>query len=174
MPLDNAQILGVLMPWRTRLSAAAWIVTRDAHAAEDIFQTVAVKAMSTHVAFEAEAALVSWAFIAMRHAAIDWRRRRSREEVGIEAGLLDRLDADWIARGPEGGRLAALRECLEDVPAESRRVLELRYADGLGCAEVAAAVGVRLDAVYKRLSRVHSTLRQCVEGKLIEAKGAIR
>jgi DNA-directed RNA polymerase specialized sigma24 family protein len=60
------------------------------------------------------------------------------------------------------------------VPAESRRVLELRYADGLGCAEVAAAVGVGLDAVYKRLSRLHTTLRQCVEGKLIEAKGAHR
>jgi DNA-directed RNA polymerase specialized sigma24 family protein len=53
-------------------------------------------------------------------------------------------------------------------------VLELRYADGLGCAEVAAAVGVGLDAIYKRLSRLHATLRQCVEGKLIEAKGGIR
>jgi RNA polymerase sigma-70 factor (ECF subfamily) len=174
MPLDHAQILRALMPWRTRLSAAAWIVTRDAHAAEDIFQAVAVKAISTDVVFEAEAALVSWAFIAMRHAAIDWQRRRSREEVGIEAGLLDRVDAEWIERGPEGERLAALRECLERVPADSRRVLELRYADGLDCAEVAAAVGVGLDAVYKRLSRLHATLRQCVEGKLIESKGAIR
>jgi DNA-directed RNA polymerase specialized sigma24 family protein len=60
------------------------------------------------------------------------------------------------------------------VPAESRRVLELRYADGLGCAEVAAAVGVGLDAIYKRLSRLHATLRQCVEGKLIEPKGGNR
>jgi hypothetical protein len=41
-------------------------------------------------------------------------------------------------------------------------------------AEVAAAVGVGLDAVYKRLSRLHAALRQCVEGKLIEAKGAHR
>jgi RNA polymerase sigma-70 factor, ECF subfamily len=174
MPLDHAQILRVLMPWRTRLSAAAWLVTHDAHAAEDIFQAVAVKAISTDVVFEAEAALVSWAFIAMRHAAIDWQRRRSREEVGLEAGLLDRVDAEWIERGPEVGRLAALRECLEGVPAESRRVLELRYADGLGCAEVAAAVGVGLDAIYKRLSRLHATLRQCVEGKLIEPKGGNR
>ena len=174
MTLDNAQILRVLMPWRTRLSAAAWLVTHDAHAAEDIFQSVVVKAISTNVAFEAEAALVSWAFIAMRHTAIDWQRRRSREEVGLEGSLLDRVDAEWIERGPEGGRLAALRECLEGVPAESRRVLELRYADGLGCAEVAAAVGMGLDAVYKRLSRLHATLRQCVEGKLIEAEGAHR
>ncbi len=174
MPLDNPQILRALMPWRTRLSAAAWIVTRDAHAAEDIFQTVAVKAISTEVVFEAEAALVSWAFIAMRHAAIDWMRRRSREEVGIEAGLLDRVDAEWIERGPEGGRLAALRECLEGVPVESRRLLDLRYADGLSCAEVAARLGLALDAVYKRLSRLHATLGQCVEGKLIEAKGAHR
>jgi RNA polymerase sigma-70 factor (ECF subfamily) len=162
------------MPWRTRLSAAAWLVTRDAHAAEDIFQMVAVKAIATEVSFEVEAALVSWAFIAMRHAAIDWVRKRSREEVGLEDGLLDRLDTEWMERRPEGGRLAALRACLEELPAKSRRVLELRYADGMGCAEVAAAVGVGLDAVYKRLSRLHTTLRQCVEGKLIEARGANR
>jgi len=174
MPLDHTQILRTLMPWRSRLSAAAWLVTRDTHAAEDIFQTVAVKAIATEVSFEAEAALVSWAFIAMRHAAIDWMRRRSREELGIEAGVLDRIDAEWMEQRPDGERLTALRECLEEIPGDSRRVLELRYAEGLGCAEVAARVGLGLDAVYKRLSRLHATLRQCVEGKVIEARGAIR
>ena len=42
------------MRWRTRLSAAAWLVVRDAHAAEDIFQNVAVKAMTREARFEAE------------------------------------------------------------------------------------------------------------------------
>ena len=54
------------MKGRTRLSGAAWVVMRDAHAAEDIFQNVALKAMTRDVSFENEAALMSWTFITAR------------------------------------------------------------------------------------------------------------
>lgn len=174
MPLDQPSILRTLMQWRTRLAAAAWLVTRDAHAAEDIFQTVAVRAIAGDAAFDAEAALVSWAFVCTRHAAIDWSRRRRREAVGIDAAVLERVEAEWIGVGADDVRLAALRACLEAVPEASRRLLRLRYADGRGCAEVAERLGAGLDAVYKRLSRLHAALRRCVEGKLAAAGGADR
>ena len=38
--------------------------------------------------------------------------------------------------------------------------------DALDARRVADRLGITLDAVYKRLSRLHLTLRQCVEGKL--------
>lgn len=174
MPLDQPAILRTLMQWRTRLVAAAWLVTRDAHAGEDIFQTVAVRAIAGDATFDAEAALVSWAFVCTRHAAVDWSRRRRREEVGIDTGILDRVEAEWIAAGTDEARLAALRACLEAVPEASRRLLRLRYADGRGCAEVAERVGAGLDTVYKRLSRLHAALRRCIDGKLAAAGGADR
>jgi hypothetical protein len=62
--LSESDILQTLMKWRTRVSAAAWIVLRDAHAAEDIFQNVPLKAMTREVSFETESALISWAFAA--------------------------------------------------------------------------------------------------------------
>jgi len=75
MNLSEQEILQALMKWRTRLSAAAWVVVNDAHAAEDIFQNVALKAMTREVSFETESALLSWAFISARREGIDWRRR---------------------------------------------------------------------------------------------------
>ncbi|MCY2954625.1 MAG: hypothetical protein NTU53_22065 [Planctomycetota bacterium] len=39
--LYEQEILQMLMKWRTRVSAAAWVVVPDAHAAEDNFQNVA-------------------------------------------------------------------------------------------------------------------------------------
>jgi DNA-directed RNA polymerase specialized sigma24 family protein len=44
--LSEHDILKRLMGQRDRVSAAAWLVVRDAHAAEDIFQNVALKAMT--------------------------------------------------------------------------------------------------------------------------------
>lgn len=168
MPLTEEEILAALMRWRTRLSAAAWLVVRDAHAAEDIFQNVAVKAMTREARFEAEGALVSWAFITARREGIDWLRRHRREVVTPEADILDLLDAEFqsVPSPARGGRLEALESCLEAVPESSRRLLRLRYFDGRSCEEVAAELGVGLDAVYKRVSRLHEALRDCVNGRL--------
>ena len=43
------------MQSRERISAAAWLVVKDAHVAEDIFQNTVLKAVTKDVSFEAEA-----------------------------------------------------------------------------------------------------------------------
>lgn len=165
--LSDPQILQVLMRLRTRVSAAAWVVVRDAHAAEDIFQNVALKAMTREVSFETDSALRSWAFITARREGIDWLRRH-RREAGLDADVLDLLEREWQAApgAADGARIDALRDCLESAPEASRHLLKLRYFDGYSCEEVARQMGVGLDAVYKRVSRLHRSLKECVEGKL--------
>lgn len=167
MMLTEAQILQCLMAARTRLSAAVWLVVRDTHGAEDIFQNVTLKAMAGRATFETDAALLSWAFITARREAIDWIRRCRRETVGLDDGLLDLLDREWRVASPvQSARLDALAECLQSTSGEARELLRLRYDEGHSCEEVAARVGLGLDAVYQRLSRLHRRLRECVEGKM--------
>ena len=165
--LTEAHILQSLMQARTRLSAAAWLVVRDTHAAEDIFQNVTLKAMTGRATFGSEASLLSWAFITARREGLDWLRRHQRETVGLEDGVLDLLDRDWQSAATVSSvRGEALVECLEALPAAARQLLRLRYDEGRSCEEVAARIGLGLDAVYQRLSRLHRSLHQCVEGKL--------
>lgn len=158
----------VLFAARSRLSAAAWVIARDAQAAEDIFQNVALKALTKEVSFEHEGALLSWATLSARREAIDWQRKRRPEVRVLDEDVLELLDAEHRrGQGPaESGRVAALRDCLENVPDASRRLLELRYFEGRSCDEVAGAVGIGLDAVYQRLSRLHRQLKSCVEDRM--------
>ena len=168
MQLTEAQILQTLMQARTRISAAAWLVVRDAHAAEDIFQNVALKALTRQVSFPSAAAVLSWASVTARREGIDWLRRTRRESPALDDTLLDLLDRDWApsSESDPGPRSDALRECLEDLPQDAQRLLGLRYADGRSGEEIATALRLELNAVYKRLSRLHLALRHCVEGKL--------
>ena len=86
----------------------------------------------------------------------------------LEADTIATLHDEWArdTLAPTDQRADALEDCLGEVPEQARLLLRLRYTDGLACGEVAARLGLNLDAVYKRLSRLHLTLRQCVEGKL--------
>jgi len=88
MSLQEQDILQTLMAWRTRVSAAAWVIVRDAHAAEDIFQNVAIKAMTSEVSFATASALLSWAFITARREGIDWLRRHKRETLCLDTSTV--------------------------------------------------------------------------------------
>lgn len=168
MKLTEQEILHCLMQARTRLSAAAWVLVRDTYAAEDIFQNVTLKAMTGRATFDSEAALLSWAFITTRREGLDWVRRHQRESVGLDDGILDLLDREWQSPAPASStRLDALAECLDALPVDARQLLQLRYDEGHSCEEVGARVGLGLDAVYQRLSRLHRSLQRCVEAKLV-------
>jgi len=168
MLLDQETILRSLFDARLRLTAAAWMIVRDAQAAEDIFQNTALKALTKGATFEHEGALLSWATISARREGIDSLRKRRPETLGLDADVLDLLDKD-LQKQPahtEGCRMEALHECLDAVPANSRRLLELRYFEGRSCQEVAESVGGGLNAIYQRLSRLHRQLKGCIEKRL--------
>lgn len=174
MPLNEEEILRHLFSARPRLSAAAWMVVRDSQCAEDLFQNVALKALTKGVTFDHEGALLSWATISIRREAIDWLRKRKPETVGLAGDVLELLHADreHAPTAGEGCRMDALRECLDGVPEKSRHLLQLRYFEGHSCQEVAERVGAGLDAVYQRLSRLHRQLKKCVEERLAAEQSA--
>lgn len=168
MALTQEDIIRTLLAARMRISASAWLIVRDRGTAEDILQNVSVKALAGSVAFEREASLLSWAHVTARHEALNWLRARKGRGVALDSAVLELLEADWErqAARQEGGRVEALRACMENLPEASRRMLELRYFEECPCDEVSRALGVGLDAVYQRLSRLHRALRQCIEKRL--------
>jgi RNA polymerase sigma-70 factor (ECF subfamily) len=168
MPLSEKEILRFLMQSRERISAAAWLVVKDAHVAEDIFQNTVLKAVTKDVSFEAEAALFSWAFITARRDSLNWCRKHGRESVGIDEDILTLIHQDWQNDhlNPKGNRFELLRDCMEELPQKSEKILRLRYFEGLSCGEIADSISITLDAVYKRLSRIQNSLRKCVELKM--------
>ncbi len=173
MALLEQNILRILMKSRDRIAAAAWVVVRDPQAAEDIFQNVAIKAMTKEVSFDAEGAVLSWAFITARREAIDWLRRHRNESPTLDIKIIEVIEREWLTESKqEDSRTETLRTCLQELPPKSADLLRLRYFDGFACGVIAERLGTGLDTVYKRLSRLHQALKQCVEVRLAEAKAA--
>jgi RNA polymerase sigma-70 factor (ECF subfamily) len=131
-----------------------------------------LKALTKEVCFEAEGAVLSWAFITARRGGIDWLRRHRKELTGLASEVLELLEQAWLSETSRHGeqRMEALRACLKALPAKSSRLLRLRYFEGISCGEVAKKLGTELNAVYKRLSRLHQGLRQCIEIRLNESE----
>ncbi len=165
MPLSQEETVRTLLAARARISASAWMITRDVQAAEDIFQNLSVKALSGDTRFELDAQLISWAHITARHEALNWIRSRKVRALSLDETVLELVASEWEDR-KEGSRVEALRDCLGTLPGGSRRILDLRYSEERSCAEISSLLGLGLDAVYQRLSRLHRAIKRCTERRL--------
>lgn len=112
----------------------------------------------------------AWILRIARNAIIDDARARR------PALPLDAVSEVLPGAGDLLGELLARerRDLLVDqiaaLPAETRELLALRYADGLSHAEIAAVLGLRADAVKQRVSRTLRELRSRLQGGAV--KGA--
>jgi hypothetical protein len=75
-------------------------------------------------------------------------------------GVMSHFADDCILEMPRGDHGPVIRELL------SRQILDLRYSEERSCEEISRVLGLGLDAVYQRLSRLHRAIKHCTERRL--------
>lgn len=65
-------------------------------------------------------------------------------------------------------RREALDQCVQRLPADDRRVVELRYQDGSTLSDVTLALGSSARSVQRTMARVRRVLHRCISAKLRE------
>jgi RNA polymerase sigma-70 factor (ECF subfamily) len=60
----------------------------------------------------------------------------------------------------------ALQECMEDLPEKSRRMVSLKYQEGLRSHSIGEKIGATAEAIRMSLVRVRKALKDCIENKI--------
>ena len=63
-----------------------------------------------------------------------------------------------------------LRDCMKRLTVRARRIVKMRYVDGLSAAKVAEIMGSQVEAIYQSLWRIHRTLGKCVERQSVHGR----
>ena len=98
------------------------------------------------------------------------RRKGRAIPVGGGASILDLLN-DKIDEAPpiDGPIFAMMEECLTKLVGDGRKLIESRYVDGLGIAEICRRDGSKHSSVTMKLFRLRATLQECIESRMKEA-----
>ena len=96
-----------------------------------------------------------------------WLKAVGRRRVAsVELEVAEAAYA-WFRGDDEGAEmLAALRACLDSVPAPARRALDLRFAQRCDRAAIAAELALSEEGVKSLLQRTYARLRACIERRL--------
>ncbi|HET6859800.1 MAG TPA: SigE family RNA polymerase sigma factor [Streptomyces sp.] len=138
-----------------RLLRVAWLLTGDAHLAEDLLQTALAKVWPKwhRIADEHPEAYVRRTLVTTH---TSWWRRRWRGEVP-HGELPDLAAAQDAFAGVE--LEDSLAAAVRSLPARQRALVVLRFFEDLGVEETAAALGCTTGTVKSQSSKALRTLR---------------
>jgi RNA polymerase sigma-70 factor (ECF subfamily) len=103
----------------------------------------------------------AWLLGALRkHCLLYWRRRRRALYQAVEVGVLERLSSPVVPEQERREMAHDVGRMLDDLPQRCRRVLRLRYLDGLTPPEVADRLGYRRSSIGKVTARCMAHLAE--------------
>ena len=149
---------------------AAYLVVRDAAAAEDVAQEGFVRAYQSLGSFREGEPFRPWVLRIVTNLALnDVRGRVRRQGLMARFGRLRHEDtpapeAEVVA----GQQQAALARAINELSCDDRVVLYLRYFLDLPEREIAVAIGKAPGTVKSRLSRASARLRGVIEARYPE------
>jgi RNA polymerase sigma-70 factor (ECF subfamily) len=148
-----------------RIRGYLYSLCRDASLADDLVQDTFMQLHRSRRTYEPGRPVTPWVFAIARHVFLMHRRsagRRLRFEDTLiaEARRADRPHDDVAAMIDR----AELRRSLGQVPPDQRQAVLMHHVEGRSFAEIAARLGIRVNAAKTRAFRGMRKLRELAKG----------
>lgn len=142
------------------------IVPRAADA-QEILQETAIALWKQFDRYDPSKPFAPWACRFAANKAKEHLRKQGRWKGFLDEEIASTLLArrDQLSQNLDR-RLEPLKDCLGELSANNRTLIEKYYFDQASIDETASEVGRGVDAVYKSLQRIRASLMRCISGKL--------
>jgi RNA polymerase sigma-70 factor (ECF subfamily) len=170
--LSSASFVRLLTKNERRIYGYILTMVVDWNDADEILQETNVRLWEEFDRFEPGTDFAAWALRVAHFEVLTWRKRRQRSrlvfsEEALAALADDHAPAGGAALDDDRARQAALAECLKQMSASNRELIQRCYAGTQTIREVADGLGRSAEAIYKRLQRLRLGLHRCIEQRLL-------
>ena len=146
------------------------ILVRDPHDADDVFQEVGVRVLGKTDAPSDPQRFAAWCRGIARNLVLHHWRSRRRGRAAYQERFMSAVEtayAEADAGGDDwGDHRIALADCVKKLPELSRKIVEMRYAEGVLSEEIARQLQRTAAAVRMALMRAREGLAECIEARL--------
>lgn len=152
-----------------RIYAYLLMLVHNHNDAEDLHQETASILWERFDEFDKSKSFAAWAIGIARNKALDFlkSRRTSRPLFHDEfynnisqIGVMESGDADK--------RLNALENCITKMSLQNQKLIHLRFEKGITAKKISQMSEYSVDVVYKKLSRIYSSLQDCISRTLLQ------
>jgi RNA polymerase sigma-70 factor (ECF subfamily) len=140
---------------------------RDYHAAEDILQEMAILITQKASDFNFDRPVSPWLTGVAKMHIRRWFQQSGRRPQHVSFDMLDLCLTDHgeFESAAMLRRETFLVDCVESLPSKQRRIMSLRYAEGLSCDRISQTMNRSIQSIYSIIKRLKSALRECINDK---------
>ncbi|TWT89786.1 RNA polymerase sigma factor [Pseudobythopirellula maris] len=136
-------------------------------ASADVVQEASIDLWKNHAMYDFQRPFLPWALKFAYHRVLAHRKARGRSRLVFSDEFVRAMSVQCETDPtPADTRLAALRNCLESLPEEQRKLIHDRYQGVLSVKSIALRMGVTPNNVSAQLYRIRAALSRCVEARL--------
>jgi RNA polymerase sigma-70 factor (ECF subfamily) len=170
--MDSQQAEDFAARWTAAQPAIAAFVRSlipDLTSAEEVLQRVAVALVRRYERYDPSRPFVAWAIGVAKFEVLYYRRQQTADKHIFDDELVEKIaDSYQMLVEKFNPMRDALSKCLEELEGRSRKVVHLRYADGMTTPGIAEELQITVGAVRMLLWRARGALRRCMEQRLAE------
>ena len=143
----------IILPHLDDAYTLARYLVRDSHAAQDVVQDAALRALRYFDGYRGGDAR-AWLLSIVRNVSLTWRQRTAGDahtvdiaDIGVAGG------SETDAAAIESSERQRIVGAIESLPEEFREIIVLREIEELSYKEISTVVGVPVGTVMSRLAR---------------------
>lgn len=134
---------------------------------QDVLQKTNLVIWKKASEYDPEREFLAWAFGIARFEVLAFIRDRQRERLMFREDVAELLAAVVEAQAESiSHRQMALRDCLRELPAQSRKLLDFKYVRGNTTQQISEETGRSIDGVKSVLLRIRKLLGDCVKQRI--------
>lgn len=167
--MKESTFVKLLMEHRAMLHSFVYAVVRNPHVTEDILQEVSVVLWSKFSEFQEGTNFGAWARSVAYREILVARRSEARAHRHFDDACAQAILAAYDRRSREvdtTGHRTALRQCLDSIGGDLRKVIHCRYSLQMSSREIARKFARTAQAIDALIYRGKKLLSECVRGRL--------
>lgn len=171
---SQSAVTQLLVQYQGALYAYLYACVRNPTDADDLFQEVSMAVVESFSQLQTEEGFFPWAReIASRRVLAFYRKSKKEQPVSPQViSALSDAAHHVEQRQPLSQRQERLQECLERLPRRSRELIARYYnTSGESGTRVARQFGQNVNAVYAKIHRIRTILRDCIAQRLQQESG---
>lgn len=169
---QERQFTTLLTAHRRQLYAFIYSLLTDHTDAEDVYQRCSMILWDKFDQYDADCDFLPWAMGIAFYEVKNFLRVSSRDRHHFSEQLLNQLFERMENSSAPNVQLSSLEKCLKSLRQKDLWLVQQVYWERRKCASVAQEIGMKINALYDRVGRIRSQLKDCVMRRVSEVEHA--
>jgi RNA polymerase sigma-70 factor (ECF subfamily) len=164
--------LEVFLPNQKRILSFILCYIPNRADADDVFQNTTSVLWKKFDQYTAGTDFIAWSTVIARYEVMSYYKKKKRDgKIHFDEQMQRIIDADMETVNSQfDNRIDALRKCLKKLISDEIQILKMRYEQDLSFAKIADRLSISSTAAFKKVSKIHSRLIQCIRQRVVLEK----